>query len=101
MILLYLVTPALGCLRNYSKYKHISFSLFLRTPLTYFIIHCLYCLFGYKHIIWKTLISERWFFFFYKTCLSIKNNDYQQKKEKYKIKYNIHYEDERDSNEVV
>ena len=92
MIVLYLITPTLGCFRNYSKYKQISFSLFLRTPLTYFLFHCMYCLLGYKHIIWKTLISERWFFFLYKTFLSIKNDDYHKKKEKYKIKYNIQYE---------
>ena len=93
MILLYLITPSLGCLRNYIKYKQLSLSLFFRTPLTYFVIHCMYCLFGYKHIIWKTLISERWFFFIYKTYLSIKNNDYYQKKEKYKKKYKLKYED--------
>jgi hypothetical protein len=84
----------LGCLRNYIKYKKISFSLFLRTPLTYFFIHCMYCLFGYKQIIWKTLISERWFFFVYKTWLSLLNDDFHKKKEKYKIKYKIQYEDE-------
>ena len=92
MIVLYLVTPALGCLRNYIKYKQISASLFLRTPLTYFILHCLYCLLGFRGIIWKTLISERWFFFLYKSILSIRNDDYNQKREKYKIKYKIKYE---------
>ncbi len=94
MIYLYLITPLLGCFRNYVKYKQLSFSLFLRTPLTYFIIHYLYCLFGYKAIVWKTLISERWFFFIYKTFLSIKNDDYHSKKRKYQLKYNIQYEDE-------
>ena len=93
MIALYLVTPTLGCVRNYIKYKRISLSLFLRTPLTYFILHYLYCLFGFRGIIWKTLISERWFFFLYKSILSIRNDDYNQKREKYKKKYNIQYEE--------
>tara|TARA_B100000900_G_C20141750_1_gene538258 strand:+ start:107 stop:394 length:288 start_codon:yes stop_codon:yes gene_type:complete len=90
----YLITPFLGCLRNYVKYKQVSLSLFLRTPLTYFIFHSFYCLLGVRSIIWKTLISERWFFFIYKTYLSIYNDDYHKKKEKYKIKYNINYGDE-------
>ena len=94
MIFLYLLTPSLGCLRNYVKYKQISCSLFLRTPLTYFFIHCLYFLLGYKQIILRTLISERWFFFIYKIWISFLNDDFHKKKEKYKIKYKIQYEDE-------
>ena len=81
MSLLFYVTPFLGCLRNYIKYKQIDILLFVRTPITYlFIIF----LFGHGHDnIYQTLIYERWFFFIYKTCLSIYKNDYITKKDKY------------------
>ena len=36
MIILYLITPLLGTLRNYVKYKQLSVYMFLRTPITYF-----------------------------------------------------------------
>ena len=39
MINLYLVTPLLGFLKNYSKYKQINFYVFIRTPILYFFIH--------------------------------------------------------------
>ncbi len=87
MFLLYLITPFLGCLRNYVKYKKLNFLLFIRTPLTYFLIHQIFrC-----NTIWKTLIYERWYFFIYKTCLSLYNNDYIKKKDKYIQKYGLKY----------
>ena len=86
MLLLYLVTPCLGCLRNYVKYKQLKFLLFIRTPLTYLLINLLFqC-----NTTWKVLIFERWYFLMYKTVLSIWNNDYTKKREKYcykKISY--------------
>jgi hypothetical protein len=90
MLWLFLITPLLGSLRNYVKYKNLKFLLFIRTPLTYFILS----LFFYrgKSQIWKIIVLERWFFFAYKTLLSLYNNDYHIKKEKYKIKYGLVYD---------
>ena len=36
---------------------------------------------------------ERWFFFIYKSLLSIYNDDYNRKKRKYMKKYNLKYEE--------
>ena len=87
MFLLYLITPFLGCLRNYIKYKQLRFLLFIRTPLTYV---CINAIFGCNNV-WKTLMYERWFFFIYKSLLSIYNNDYHKKKDKYIQKYGLKY----------
>jgi hypothetical protein len=87
MILLYLITPLLGLLRNYIKYKKLNFLLFIRTPTTYFFIN----LFFQYNTVWQTLIYERWFFFIYKMLLSVYNNDYITKKEKYIKKYGLKY----------
>lgn len=87
MIFLYLITPILGSFRNYIKYKKLKFLLFIRTPVTYFVINLLFqC-----NNVWKTLIYERWFFFIYKSILSLYNNDYIKKKEKYIKKYGLKY----------
>lgn len=88
MILLYLITPLLGTLRNYIKYKKIKLLMFLRTPFTYFFIN----IFFQNNNIWKTLMFERWFFFIYKSFLSLYNDDYRKKKKKYMIKYNLKYD---------
>ena len=87
MILLYLITPLLGSLRNYIKYKQIKVLMFLRTPTTYFFINILF----QNNNIWKTIVFERWFFFIYKSLLSLYNDDYKKKKEKYILKYNLKY----------
>ena len=87
MSALFFVTPFLGCLRNYVKYKQIHPLLFVRTPITYFII---ILLFGHNNV-YQTLIYERWFFFIYKTCLSLYKNDYITKKDKYIKKYGLKY----------
>ena len=87
MLLLFLTTPLLGTIRNYVKYKEFKLFLFIRTPITYYLLQ--YFLNEKNH--WKILIFERWFFLIYKTLLSIFNNDYYTKKEKYKKKYNIQY----------
>ena len=87
MIFLYLITPLLGTLRNYIKYKQIKLLLFIRTPLTYFLINMIFqC-----NSVWKTLIYERWYFFIYKTFLSLYNDDYNKKKDKYIVKYGLKY----------
>lgn len=87
MILLYLITPLLGTLRNYIKYKRLKILLFLRTPVTYFMINLLF----QNQNIWKTLMFERWFFFIYKSLLSLYNDDYNVKKQKYIKKYGLKY----------
>lgn len=87
MIFLYLITPLLGTLRNYIKYKRIKILLFLRTPITYFMINLLF----QNQNIWKTLMFERWFFFIYKSLLSLYNDDYNVKKQKYILKYGLKY----------
>ena len=87
MILLYLITPLLGIIRNYIKYKQIKIFMFLRTPVTYFFINLLF----QKSTVWKTLMFERWFFFIYKSLLSLYNDDYNKKKEKYIKKYGLKY----------
>jgi hypothetical protein len=87
MIFLYLITPLLGTLRNYIKYKRIKILLFLRTPITNFMINLIF----QNQNIWKTLMFERWFFFIYKSLLSLYNDDYNVKKQKYIKKYGLKY----------
>ena len=87
MIFLYLITPLLGTLRNYIKYKRIKLLMFLRTPVTYFMINLIF----QNQNIWKTLMFERWFFFIYKSLLSLYNDDYNVKKQKYIKKYALKY----------
>lgn len=89
LLILYLVTPNLGLLRNYIKYKTLSISTYLRTPLLYLIIHFWLLLVGHRNIIYKTIIYERWYWFFYKSLKSYIKDDYNVKKEKYKIKYKL------------
>jgi hypothetical protein len=84
---LYLVTPLLGSLKNYVKYKHFNILVFLRTLYVYFILH----LAIQTNNTWLILILERWFFFAFKIIRSIINNDYNNKKQKYIKKYNIIY----------
>jgi len=87
MIFLYLITPLLGIIRNYIKYKQIKVLMFLRTPVTYFMINLIF----QNQNIWKTLMFERWFFFIYKSLLSLYNDDYNVKKTKYIKKYGLKY----------
>ena len=91
---LYLVTPTLGLLRNYIKYKQYKFRTFMRTPIVYAFFHCLFCLMDHSNIIYRTLIFERWYFFIEKSIASMWNNDYMKNKEKYKIKYGLNYKEE-------
>ena len=90
-ILLYTITPTLGLLRNYIKYKRCRFITFMRTPLVYFFFHSLFCFMGCKNIIWRTLIFERWYFFIDKSIISLWKNDYLLNKEKYIKKYGLTY----------
>jgi len=85
--MLFLITPLMGSLRNFTKYKNFNFLIFIRTPLIYIFLY----LFLQTRNIWKILIYERWFMFIYKTLKSIINKDYIRKKEKYIKKYNLKY----------
>lgn len=98
MLILYSLTPILGALRNYVKYKKFNIKLFIRTPVTYYFIHILLINFNKLNYVFKnnniilyTLIYERWFFLIYKTILSYINNDYYFKREKYIKKYGLQY----------
>ena len=93
-MILYAITPALGALRNYSKYKQFQIKLFIRTPITYFIIYRIWSFLkkGTNTINpFMILMIERWFFLVFKTLLSLMNDDYNIKKEKYKKKYGLSY----------
>ena len=100
----YLITPTLGMLRDYSKYKTISPTKFIRTPCMYYIINI-----AIKGLIKFNIISkfnrlnkfhiiilERWIMLLLKTIKSVYYNDYLHKKEKYKIKYNKKYTNKYD-----
>jgi len=87
ILLLYLITPFLGSLRNYIKYKQLHLFVFLRSPIIYFCIHLLFP----TITVWEVLIYERWFLFMYKSIISLYYDDYHRKKNKYIKKYGLHY----------
>ena len=94
-LLLYTITPTLGLLRNYIKYKQTRFIIFIRTPIIYVFFHSLFCLMGYRNIVWRTLIFERWYFFIEKSIISLWNNDYLKNKDKYIKKYGLTYKNDK------
>ena len=75
-MLIYLVTPLLGSLKNYVKYKRFNFIVFIRTFYIYLTFHLLI----QTNNKWMILILERWFFFIFKIIRSILRNDYESKK---------------------
>ncbi len=94
-LLLYTITPTLGLIRNYIKYKRCKFIIFIRTPIIYVFFHSLFCLMGYHNIVWRTLIFERWYFFIEKSIISLWNNDYLKNKDKYIKKYGLTYKNDK------
>ena len=94
-LLLYTITPTLGLIRNYIKYKRCKFIIFIRTPIIYVFFHSLFCLMGYRNIVWRTLIFERWYFFIEKSIISLWNNDYLKNKDKYIKKYGLTYKNDK------
>ena len=88
---LYSVTPILGFMKNYVKYKQVNFKIFARTPLVYVIIDSILRYYRMENIIMWTLILERWFFFYYKIMIAYLCDHYHRKKQKYIQKYNLHY----------
>ena len=89
--ILYMITPILGFVKNYIKYKQFHVFIFLRTPFVYFIIHNILYMLNFQRIVFPTIIFERWFFFIYKIIRSWIRNDYIRNKEKYKLKYGLIY----------
>ena len=84
---LYLITPILGSLKNYVKYKHFNTLVFLRTLYIYSLLK----LAIQTDNTWIILMLERWFFFLFKIIRSIINDDYNNKKQKYIEKYRLIY----------
>ena len=87
-MLIYLVTPLLGSLKNYVKYKRFNIIVFIRTFYIYLTLNLLI----QTNNKWMILILERWFFFIFKIIRSILRNDYESKKQKYIQKYNLTYQ---------
>ena len=87
-MILFLMTPLFGSLKNYVKYKQFDFFNFIRTPLIYLLLQCFLRTDNY----WKLLIIERWVFFIFKIMRSLWRNDYLQKKDKYMKKYKLKYD---------
>lgn len=99
LYLLYVITPLLGLIKNYVKYKQINLFLFLRTPMLYVMIDKLLLIYFHKYsrlfqiyprLLW-TLIIERWFMFQYKIIYSLLFDLYHTRKQKYITKYNLVY----------
>ena len=88
------IIPVLGCLKNYVKYKRISFLLFLRTPFIYIFLYSFMKYFKYKNIVSKVIINERIIMFLYKILISFLTDSYHKNKLKYKKKYNLNYSNE-------
>ena len=83
-----LITPILGSLRNFVKYKNFKPLIFIRTPVLYFFLFLIL----QTNNIWKIIVLERWFMFVFKTLKSVFRRDYIIKKEKYIMKYNMKYD---------
>jgi predicted neutral ceramidase superfamily lipid hydrolase len=86
-----LIIPVLGALKNYVKYKRVSFLLFMRTPILYLIFYSYLWLLKYKNKVSLTIINERVFMFLYKIFYSLLTDSYHKNKLKYIKKYNILY----------
>ena len=83
-----LITPLLGSLRNFVKYKNFKPLIFIRTPILYFVLFLIL----QTNNIWKIIVLERWFMFIFKTIKSVYRRDYIIKKDKYILKYNLKYD---------
>jgi len=92
---LYLVTPILGSLKNYIKYKNFNTLVFLRTLYIYLVLH----LSIQTNNTWMILMIERWFFFIFKIIRSIYRNDYIRNRTKYETKYKLIYPIQEDQEE--
>ena len=89
------IIPVLGALRNYVKYKRVSPLLFLRTPFLYSFLYTFLTIFRYENRICLTIINERIFMFIYKISISLINDDYNRRKEKYIKKHGLEYKNKK------
>lgn len=87
MLHLCLITPLLGSLKNYVKYKRFNILVFVRT----FYIYALIQFIIKTNNIYLILILERWFFFGFKVIRSLLRNDYMRNRNKYIKKYKLIY----------
>ena len=90
-MIIFFITSILGLIRDFIKYKNISFKKFIRTPILTIIFYYILSFTNISNPIFLAIILERWFFLILKSFISCFNNDYLNKKEKYKIKYNLIY----------
>lgn len=116
----FFVTATLGASRNYSKYRTFDPLLFVRSPILSYVSYALLktitpllfsdntialqILSTYINDLWllpASLILERWIMLSYKSVVSLWNDDYNVKKEKYKIKHGISYNDLPEENNSV
>ena len=93
MYSLLLITPTLGFIKNYTKYKLCDFTKYIRSYLIYGYIYYLLKHFSNHNIIYRTIIYERWIMFLYKIMRDIMNDTYNKNREKYIKKYNLKYTD--------
>ncbi len=84
---IYTITPLLGSLKNYVKYKRFNVLIFIRTFFIYLILK----LAIQTNNTFLILILERWFFFIFKIIRSLLRNDYIRNRTKYETKYKIIY----------
>ena len=91
MYYLYAITPILGLLKNYIKYKKIDFFTFIRTPLLYAIIEWYIRGYQWINVQFIVIVFERWLLFIFKSFRSYLRNDYQRNRLKYEKKYKITY----------
>lgn len=96
MLHLCLITPLLGSLKNYVKYKRFNFLVFIRTFYIYALIQCII----QTNNIYLILILERWFFFGFKVIRSLIRNDYMKNRNKYIKKYKLIYPVQRDQQNI-
>ena len=90
-LLLIFITPILGAIRNYIKYRKFGFLLFLRSPVLISILYFMLSFYINPYSLLFALILERWILLLVKTIISVVNDDYYSKKIKYANKYNIKY----------
>ena len=90
MIKLLFITAILGVIKNYIKYKKLSFCLFLRSPILTLLIYLIIKSRCENALLWA-IILERWILLLYKSIISYFRNDYVIKMDKYKKKYNLKY----------
>ena len=101
MISSLLIIPVLGCVKNYVKYKRVSFILFMRTPFIYTFLYVFFNYFKYVNKVSLVIINERVIMFLYKIFMSLILDTYHIKKKKYIKKYNITYNSEKCLKDLV